>query len=65
MNKKYQIIYADPPWSYNDKMKGHSFSLEDEYQTQSLIWIKNLDINGQDLQMIGRLRYVPISKAEQ
>lgn len=32
-DKKYNIIYADPPWSYNDKMHGHSFSLEHEYQT--------------------------------
>lgn len=21
MNKKYQIIYADPPWSYKGKMQ--------------------------------------------
>jgi N6-adenosine-specific RNA methylase IME4 len=42
--KKYQIIYADPPWSYNDKMKGHSFSLDHEYQTQSLEWIKDLKV---------------------
>jgi N6-adenosine-specific RNA methylase IME4 len=28
--KKYFIIYADPPWSYDDKMKGHSFSLDHE-----------------------------------
>ena len=27
-DKKYNIVYADPPWSYNDKMHGHSFSLE-------------------------------------
>ena len=33
-DKKYNIIYADPPWSYNDKMHGHSFSLENEYPTQ-------------------------------
>jgi len=39
---KYQVIYADPPWSYNDKMSGHSFSLDHEYQTQSLDWIKSL-----------------------
>ena len=44
--KKYQIIYADPPWSYNDKMAGHSFSLDHEYQTQSLDWIKSLNIGG-------------------
>ena len=37
--KKYQIIYADPPWSYNDKMSGHSFSLDHEYETQSKQWI--------------------------
>ena len=23
-NKKYNIIYADPPWSYNDKLLGKS-----------------------------------------
>jgi N6-adenosine-specific RNA methylase IME4 len=42
--KKYKIIYADPPWSYNDKMKGHSFSLEHEYETQNTNWIKNLPV---------------------
>ena len=44
-DKKYNIIYADPPWSYNDKMKGHSFSLEHEYQTMPLSWIKSLNIS--------------------
>ena len=43
-DKKYNIIYADPPWSYNDKMHGHSFSLEHEYQTMPLKWIKELPI---------------------
>jgi len=43
-SKKYQIIYADPPWSYNDKMSGHSFSLDHEYETQSKQWISNLPI---------------------
>ena len=43
-DKKYNIIYADPPWSYNDKMSGHSFSLEHEYETMSLEWIKSLDV---------------------
>ena len=42
--KKYQIIYADPPWSYNDKMSGHSFSLDHEYETQSKDWIKTLPV---------------------
>ena len=39
---KYKIIYADPPWSYNDKMSGHSFSLDHEYKTQSKNWISEL-----------------------
>ena len=43
-SKKYKIIYADPPWSYNDKMSGHSFSLDHEYETQDLNWIKNLPV---------------------
>lgn len=48
--KKYQIIYADPPWSYNDKMKGHSFSLDHEYETQSKDWIAGLLRGGGVLQ---------------
>ena len=43
-DRKYQIIYADPPWSYNDKMSGHSFSLDHEYETQSIQWISQLPI---------------------
>ena len=43
-NKKYNIIYADPPWSYNDKMSGHSFSLDHEYKTQSKQWISSLPV---------------------
>lgn len=38
------IIYADPCWSYNDKMKGHSFSLDHEYETQSKDWIAKLPV---------------------
>jgi len=41
--KKYQIIYADPPWSYNDKMDGHQ-GAETHYKTQSLEWIKSLRV---------------------
>ena len=40
----YNVIYADPPWSYNDKMSGHSFSLDHEYETQGLGWIKALPV---------------------
>jgi len=42
--KRYSIIYADPPWAYNDKMSGHSFSLDHEYETQSKDWIANLPV---------------------
>ena len=42
--KKYQVIYADPPWAYNEKMVGHSFSLDHEYETQSKDWIANLPV---------------------
>lgn len=41
--KKYQIIYADPPWSYNDKMAGNGGAIS-EYQTQDLEWIKGLPV---------------------
>ena len=43
-DKKYPIIYAYPPWSYNDKMSGHSFSLDHEYETQTIDWIKQLPV---------------------
>lgn len=42
--KQYQIIYADPPWSYDDKMSGQSFSLDHEYVTQSKDWIAELEV---------------------
>lgn len=40
----YSVIYADPPWSYNDKMSGHSFSLDHEYATTPLTWLKTLPV---------------------
>ena len=40
----YQLILSDFPWPYKDQMKGHSFSLDHEYQTQPLQWIKNLPL---------------------
>ena len=40
----FRVIYADPPWSYNDKMAGHSFSLDHEYETQHKNWIARLPI---------------------
>lgn len=47
MEKKYKIIYADPPWSYNDKLgneKGLG-SATSAYNTQDLNWIKSLKVN--------------------
>jgi len=41
---KYEIIYADPPWSYNDKMKGTGFEIEKQYNTMSLDELKKMPI---------------------
>jgi len=41
---KYKIIYADPPWSYKDKMIGHG-GAEGIYNTQDKNWICNLPID--------------------
>jgi len=41
--KKYSIIYADPPWSYNDKMLGH-MGAETHYRTRDKNWIWSLPI---------------------
>jgi site-specific DNA-methyltransferase (adenine-specific) len=48
-NKKYQIIYADPPWSFSSKelqkYEGKRFtSMDKHYQTQSKKWIKELPV---------------------
>lgn len=48
--KKYNIIYADPPWKYNDKMvmqgvHGAIRGAEYFYNTMTLQDIKNLPIN--------------------
>lgn len=54
--KKYQIIYADPPWKYDSKelqtYKGERFtSMDKHYITQRKDWIKRLlvkDITSDD-----------------
>ena len=45
-NKKYQIIYADPPWSYNSTSKnGTSRGVAEKYyNTMTLRDIKELPI---------------------
>lgn len=42
-NKKYQIIYADPPWKY-DFCKDNSDKIEEHYPTMSLQEIKELKV---------------------
>jgi len=41
-NKKYQIIYADPPWSYQGKMMNSSVT--DHYSVMSIKNICNLPV---------------------
>ena len=41
-NKKYDVIYADPPWSYQDKKCGGNAA--DHYSTMSLEDICNLPV---------------------
>lgn len=43
MNKKYQIIYADPPWQYKVwSKKGNGRSAESHYKTMNIEDIMNL-----------------------
>lgn len=46
-NKKYQIIYADPPWRYNDKLNSKSAKMgacEHHYSTLSIKEISDLPV---------------------
>lgn len=43
--KKYQIIYADPPWSYKDKLDLQKEGAENHYPTMSIEEIKSLPIS--------------------
>lgn len=47
MNKKYNIIYVDPPWSFNNKNTGGSMKsgADAKYLTMTLIEMKNLSID--------------------
>lgn len=44
-NKKYNIIYADPPWSYKDKALAGNRGANCKYKTQDQSWIKNLPVD--------------------
>ena len=45
--KKYQVIYADPPWRY-DFSKSNSRKIENQYPTMSIEEICNLKIPSDD-----------------
>ena len=42
--KKYNIIYADPPWSYRDKALAGNRGAGCKYQVQDKKWLEDLDI---------------------
>ena len=42
--KKYQIIYADPPWSYKDKALAGNRGAGCKYPTQDEDWLKKLPV---------------------
>lgn len=44
--KKYNVIYADPPWSYNDRSgRGYKHSAREKYDTMTLDDIKKMPIH--------------------
>ena len=45
-NKKYSIIYADPPWRYRDATPNRR--VENHYPTMSLTEIKEIEIPNED-----------------
>lgn len=44
-NKKYKIIYADPPWEYGDKLRHHGGSADSHYDTMTIEDIYNLPVS--------------------
>jgi len=44
-NKKYNIIYADPPWKYKDKAHAGKRGAVYKYPVQTHEWISNLPVN--------------------
>jgi N6-adenosine-specific RNA methylase IME4 len=43
-NKKYKVIYADPPWSYRDKARAGKRGVDYKYPTMSIIDIMELPV---------------------
>ena len=52
VNKLYQIIYADPPWQYGDKLQHHGGSADSHYDTMDIEQICDLRINGKPIKDI-------------
>jgi len=44
-NIKYDIVYADPPWTYKDKSKSHGGGAESHYPCMKIEDICNLEID--------------------
>lgn len=44
MKKKYKVIYADPPWKYQDKSKSHGGGAESHYPCMSVDEISALPV---------------------
>ena len=46
MGKKYQVIYADPPWQFRAySKKGEEKSAENHYHTMNIEEIRSLPVN--------------------
>ena len=43
-NKKYKIIYADPPWAYRDKALAGNRGAVCKYPVQSKEWLESLKV---------------------
>jgi len=44
-DKRYKIIYADPPWSYRDKALAGNRGAACKYPTQDADWLNKLPVN--------------------
>lgn len=44
--KKYQIIYADPPWSYKDKALAGKRGAGCKYEVMEVLDISKIDVGG-------------------
>lgn len=44
-DKKYQVIYADPPWQYRDKALAGDRGSACKYPVQSEQWLQSLPVN--------------------